>query len=149
MVALIGIPIWCIALSAGTAQVVLPAERITLGWRHTVEKTRWEEVYAASSDGVKIVEARIEAFGAGMEPPASAERRGRWWHYRPALPALRVVTLANSSFAAGYSVCWNDVCRPLNSLLPRGRQVAITSEHCRADPPRRVNAATNIGPAGD
>ncbi|HEX6004380.1 MAG TPA: DUF1850 domain-containing protein [Burkholderiales bacterium] len=149
MVALIDIPTWCIALAAGASQVILPAPKITLGWTHTVERTRWEEDYAASAGGVKILEARIEAFGAGMEPPASAVRRGKWWHYRPALPTLREVSLANSSFAGGYSVCWNGACRPLNSIVPGGRQVAISARRCTSDPPQHLNAAADIGAAGD
>src|SRR3546814_11278715 len=71
-------PAACIALVAGAAVVVLPTPTITLAWMHTVEKTRWEEDYLASTAGVAITEARIEAIGAGMEPPASAIREGRW-----------------------------------------------------------------------
>jgi hypothetical protein len=65
---------WCITLAAAAGFVVLPTQSVTLNWLHTVEKTTWEEDYAASAAGVTITEARIEAFGAGMEPPASAVR---------------------------------------------------------------------------
>src|SRR3546814_561729 len=105
----------CIALLAGTIFVVLPTQTMTLIWTHTVEKTRWEEDYSASAEGIVITEVRIEAIGAGMEPPASAIREGRWWRYRPSLPTLASVELANSNFAEGYSLCWNHKCRALRS----------------------------------
>lgn len=120
----------CIALIAGTALVILPTHTITLGWMHTVEKTQWEEEYLATADGVTIVEARIEALGAGMEPPRSAIWDGKWWRYRPSLPSLASVELANSTFAAGYSVCWSSGCQPLAAILPQGKQISIVALKC-------------------
>lgn len=122
----------CIALAAGASLVVLPSQTMTLTWTHTVEKTSWEEDYAASADGLAIVEARIEAVGAGMEPPASAVRNGRWWHYHPRLPRLSSVDLANSTFGGGYTVCWDSQCRPLDSIMPRGENVSIITSDCSA-----------------
>jgi hypothetical protein len=123
----------CITLAAAAALIVLPTQTLTLSWVHTVEKTTWEEDYAASADGVAITEARIEAFGAGMEPPASAVREGRWWRYRPSLPRMASVDLANSAFADGYMLCWNSTCRPLGSIVAHGEPVSITSSLCAED----------------
>jgi hypothetical protein len=120
---------WCITLAAAAAFVVLPTQSVTLSWLHTVEKTTWEEDYAASAAGVTITEARIEAFGAGMEPPASAVRDGRWWRYRPSVARMSV-DLANSAFGGGYTICWNSTCRPLASIVARGEPVSITSSPC-------------------
>ncbi len=120
----------CIALAVGTALEVLPTQRVTLGWTHTVEQTRWEEDYSASAHGLSITEARIESVGAGMEPPSSAVRTGKWWSYRPSLSTADRVTLANSSFATGYSICWNGACRPLAAIVPRDQSVAITTARC-------------------
>lgn len=129
----------CIVLVAGAAIVVLPTPTITLAWTHTVEKTRWEEDYVASIEGVAITEARIEAIGAGMEPPASAIREGRWWRYKPSLPILPSVVLANSTFADGYSLCWSTECRPLAVIAPQGEQVAIGASECtQAVPPAKM-----------
>src|SRR3546814_13153104 len=102
---------------------------MTVTWTHTVEKTRWEEDYSASAEGIVIMEARIEAIGAGMEPPASAIREGRWWWYKPSLPVLPSVVLANSTFADGYSLCWSTECRPLAVIAPQGEQIGRAS--CR------------------
>ena len=130
---------WCITLAAA-ALVVLPTQSATLSWLHTVEKTTWEEDYAASAAGVTITEARIEAFGAGMEAPASAVRDGRWWRYRPSV-LRESVDLANSAFGDGYTICWNSTCRPLASIVARGEPVSITSSPCtdaRASFPARL-----------
>ena len=125
----------CIALVAGAALVVLPIPEVTLSWTHTVEKSDWEEDYFASAGSVVLIEARIEAIGAGMEPPSSAVREGRWWRYRPSLPPIPAVKLANSTFAGGYSLCWKSGCRPLASLVPQGTQVSITAADCTAAVP--------------
>ena len=120
----------CIALVTATVAVVLPTQTITLGWMHTVEKTRWEEDYLATADGVTITEGRIEALGAGMEPPHSAVWDGRWWRYRPTLPKLSSVDLANSTFAGGYSICWGSECQPLAAIAPQGMRVSIAASKC-------------------
>ncbi|HEX2257136.1 MAG TPA: DUF1850 domain-containing protein [Afifellaceae bacterium] len=120
----------CIALAAGAAFVVLPTSAATLTWTHTVENTGWEEDYSASADGLTLTEARIEAIGAGMEPPSSAVREGGWWRYRPSLPPLPAIQLANSIFAGGYSLCWNAECRPLASVVPQGERVSIVAADC-------------------
>jgi hypothetical protein len=125
----------CIALVAGASLAVLPTRTITLSWAHTVEKTRWEEDYVASARGIAITEARIEAIGAGMEPPPSAVREGGWWRYRPSLPNLPSVDLANSTFAGGYALCWNSKCRPLASVVPQGQPVSIVASSCATDHP--------------
>jgi len=126
----------CIALLAGTTSVVLPTQDMTLIWTHTVERTGWEEDYSASAQGILITEARIEAIGAGMEPPPSAVREGRWWRYHPSLPRLPSVDLANSTFAGGYTICWDSRCRSLGSIIPQGEQVSIVASEC-TDPTRR------------
>src|SRR5690606_34233299 len=132
-------PSACIALVAGAAVVVLPTPTMTLAWTHTVEQTRWEEDYLASAAGVTITEARIEAVGAGMEPPASAVRDGGWWRYEPPLPVLPSVVLANSTLAERYSLCWSTGCRPLAAIAPRGQRVAITAAECpRAEAPAQT-----------
>src|SRR3546814_5687584 len=97
-------PAACIALVAGAAVVVLPTPTITLAWMHTVEKTRWEEDYLASTAGVAITEARIEAIDAGMEPPASAIREGRWWRYKPSLRSAEHTSELQSLMRIPYAV---------------------------------------------
>lgn len=122
----------CIALMAGGAAIVLPTETVTLGWTHSVEQTRWEEDYVASREGLLLLEARIETIGAGMQPPPSAVWQEGWWSYRPVLAPLPSITLANSSYAAGYSLCWDGQCHPLASLVPLGERATLTASTCSA-----------------
>src|SRR3546814_13050083 len=123
----------------GGAVGLRPTPSRTVAGRHTVEKTRGEEDCVAATAGVAITESRIEAIGAGREPPASAIREGRWWRYKPSLPVLPSVVLANSTFADGYSLCWSTECRPLAVIAPQGEQVAITASECtRAVPPTKM-----------
>ncbi|HRP75049.1 MAG TPA: DUF1850 domain-containing protein [Rhodocyclaceae bacterium] len=120
----------CVAVLAGSVLEVLPTDRVTLTWRHSVEGTHWEEDYVATGDGLELVAARIEGTGAGMEPPASAIFIDGWWRYRPDLPALRRVELANSEFVAGYSLCRVSDCRPLASIVAQGTNAALTTARC-------------------
>jgi len=122
----------CIALAAGALLEVLPAQAVTLGWVHTVERTAWEEDYLASDRGLIVSEARIESTGAGMEPPSFAVWSAGRWRYRPSLPAFESVTLANSSYAPGYRICWRSQCHALASLVPKGVPVTITTAECGA-----------------
>ncbi len=121
---------FCIAVLAANVFEVLPVDRVTLVWQHSVEATRWEEEYLATKGGLQIVSARIEAPGAGMEPPARAVREDGVWRYRPELPLLDRVELANSTFAAGYSLCSGSACRPLASIVPQGTQAALATAPC-------------------
>jgi hypothetical protein len=122
----------CIALSAGTATLVLPTKTITLSWVHSVEQTPWEEDYTIEQNDLFLEEARIKRSGAGMDPPGEAIWRDGWWHYRPSINSLREVLLANSSFAGGYTVCWNSECHLLNTLLPAATPVRLFAADCDA-----------------
>ena len=53
-----------ICLATGALAVTLGRGEITLGWRHSVQKTLWEEVWRETPKGLEIVEARIESSGA-------------------------------------------------------------------------------------
>ncbi|HZP79084.1 MAG TPA: DUF1850 domain-containing protein [Pseudolabrys sp.] len=123
----------CIAFAAGSATVVLPTDKITLSWVHTVERTPWEEDYAIENGALVIKEARVKRSGAGMDPPDDATWHDGWWHYRPSIGPLPEVLLANSPFAAGYTICWGGRCRPLNELTPVSTQVKLFATHCETE----------------
>jgi hypothetical protein len=121
----------CMAVLVGTVIHALPTDRITLSWTHTVEKTRWEEDYRVVGRALMIEEARVEGSGAGMDPPGDAIWSSGWWRYRPSIGLLEEVTLANSEFARGYTICWANTCRLLHELAPRGEFVKVVSKPCR------------------
>ena len=122
----------CIALMTSATTVVLPTDRITLSWNHTVERVPWEEDYAIKNAALVILEARVKRSGAGMEPPSGSIWREGWWHYTPSLGRLPEVILANSAFADGYSICWNFKCRAMNDLVPANGFVKLAPAQCSA-----------------
>ncbi|HEX8011289.1 MAG TPA: DUF1850 domain-containing protein [Casimicrobiaceae bacterium] len=88
----------------------------TLAWKHSVENTRWEERYQSDGAALRLVEARIQGFGAGMEPPPGARFVDGWWAWRPALEPLPELRLTHSSYTSDYTICWNKRCSALAKL---------------------------------
>ncbi len=109
----------------------LPTSEFTLAWEHSVEKTRWEERYVTEGDRLRLAEARIQGFGAGMEPPAGARLVDGWWTWRPALEPLRELRLTRSSYTKDYRLCWSDRCATLGELTGKtGDGDAVTLAPC-------------------
>jgi hypothetical protein len=105
-------------LAAGTL-VRLGTVALTLAWTHSIEKTRWEEDYRATPAGIVVTQDRIQATGAGMEPPPDATFDGKWWRYKPALPPQRQVVLRRSGATADWQVCIRGACKPMGDYLPK------------------------------
>jgi hypothetical protein len=106
----------CLAASALSA--TLAVHSFTLAWTHSIERVRWEEDWRVEGRQLAMVAARIQGFGAGMEPPAGAVLRDGYFHYRPAVAPLDQLTLAHSPYTRGYEFCTDGNCRPLADLLP-------------------------------
>jgi len=111
-----------LCISVGAQFIALPAREFTLRWRHTVEKTLWEEDYVVAGDWLLLSRARIRGSGAGMDPPAGAVKDGDAWSYRPEGRWHRAVELARSEFGDDYELCAAQACRPIGELI-RGRGV--------------------------
>lgn len=111
-------------LVAGVVQATLAGPEVVLGWTHSVQKTRWEERYRIEAQGLRLVEARVEGSGAGMEPPLEAQRDGTGWRWKPDLfvPAL---TLAASRHGGDYRICDASGCRPLREIVPDDAPVEL------------------------
>src|ERR1051325_1468133 len=103
-------------LAAGVLRASLSAPEFTLSWEHSVEKTRWEERYVVDEKRLRLVEARIQGLGAGMEPPAGARFAAGWWTWRPALEPLSALRLTRSSYTNDYTLCWSHRCSKLSAL---------------------------------
>jgi hypothetical protein len=104
-------------LVAGALRAVVPAQDFTVAWTHSVQKTRWEERYRVDGERLRLVEARIQGSGAGMDPPPDAVFRDGWWTWQPALPALPELRLTLSSYTRGYDLCWDGRCHSLRRLV--------------------------------
>lgn len=107
-----------LCLAAGALVAALGTGEITLGWRHSVQKTLWEEVWRETPAGLEIVEARVEGSGAGMDPPDGAKLVNGFWRWRPALPPLKEVVLRRSGATADWRICTASSCRPMGDYLP-------------------------------
>jgi hypothetical protein len=125
---------------AGALRATLPATELTVGWDHSVEKTRWEERYRIDGTTLRLLEARIQGSGAGMEPPPQARLRNGWWTWHPAGQLFPQLRLTLSSYARDYDLCWRERCQTLRSL------VASTASGVRPSTTRepRPHDATDI-----
>ena len=106
----------CLGL-AGAIWAEIPITDFTLAWRHSVEKTRWEEDYRVTPAGLVLGEARIKGSGAGMEIPDGAERRDGSWHYRVERPPLQPLRLGRTPEAGDYELCFAGLCHTLGEWL--------------------------------
>ncbi|SEG82962.1 DUF1850 domain-containing protein [Bosea lathyri] len=107
-----------LCLAAGMLVVALGGDEITLRWRHSVQKTLWEEVWRDTPGGIRLIEARVEGSGAGMDPPDGARLVDGFWRWTPALPAQREVVMRRSGATADWQVCIAGACRAMGSYLP-------------------------------
>ncbi len=107
-----------ICLAAGALMISLGSGEITLSWRHSVQKSLWEELWRETPEGLVIIEARIQGSGAGMDPPDGAKLVDGFWRWKPALPALPEVVMRRSGATGDWRVCADGRCRALDELLP-------------------------------
>ena len=112
---------------AGGAMVKIAVTAFTLGWSHTVQKSRWEEVWRIDGDRLVLLEARIQGSGAGMEPPPEARLKGGWYRWKPVAAPQPSLSLALSREGGDWDLCLGRAgCAPLGGWLPeRSDQVLL------------------------
>ena len=113
-----------ICIAAAGVVTALAIQSFTLAWTHSIEKIRWEEDYRVEGPSLRLVEARVQGSGAGMEPPADSRFENGVWHYDPHLPPLPELRLTLSTYTAGYELCTAHRCRPLTTWVPVRQGVA-------------------------
>jgi len=107
-----------LCLAAGALVAALGSDEITLRWRHSVQKTLWEEVWRETPAGLVLAEARIQGSGAGMDPPDGARLIDGFWRWTPTLPPQREIVMRRSGATADWQVCIVGRCRPMTDHLP-------------------------------
>lgn len=117
-------------LVAGVVRATLATDAFTLAWQHSVEKTRWEEDYRVEAGSLVLIQSRVAAFGAGMEPPAGARLVDGMWHWRPDLAPLHEIRVTSSPFTADYRVCWHGACHPLREIVRSDGVEVVTVMPC-------------------
>ena len=111
----------CLAL-AGAAAVLasVPAERFTLSWTHSVERTEWREEWRIADGGLVLDTARVKGGGAGVEPPPDARVEDGWIVWHPAVPPQPLIVLAASAHTDDHRLCVGAVCRSLHAWVGDG-----------------------------
>jgi hypothetical protein len=122
-------------LVAGVVRAALPTDEFTLGWRHSVEKTLWQETYRIDGDRLLLTRARIQGPGAGMEPPGGAVLRGGWWTWRPAPHSIAALPLTQSTYTSDWTLCWKNRCRTLATLVPPAAEGTVVDVVACERPP--------------
>lgn len=118
-------------LLAAGATIRLGTAALTLAWTHSIEKTRWEEDYRATSAGIVVTQDRIQGTGAGMEPPSDAKFDGKWWRYTPRVAAQPSIILRRSGATPGdWQVCIGPRCKPMAAYLPDKDADPVTLTIC-------------------
>jgi hypothetical protein len=97
-----------LCITSGGTTTVVPAERFTLAWEHSVEKVLWEEDYRIAGGWIYMTGARIRGSGAGMEPPDGAVLFRGAWHFRGEVRWFREILLAGSEFGGEYRLRVDD-----------------------------------------
>jgi hypothetical protein len=105
-----------VCLAAGGAVKALQVAAFTLAWTHSVQKTAWQEDWIVADGALRVVAARIQSSGAGMDPPPEAKLVDGWWTWRPDRAPLPEIVLANSGEAGEWRICANG-CRTLAEIL--------------------------------
>ncbi|HYD65244.1 DUF1850 domain-containing protein [Azospirillum sp.] len=109
----------CVALVGGALLATIPAERFSLSWTHSVEKTEWREDWRIDGGRLVLARAWIKSTGAGMEPPDGARLEDGWWTWTPALAPQPRMILAASDHTADHTLCAAGSCRLLHAWFDR------------------------------
>lgn len=97
----------------------LPAEKITLSWTHSIERTGWQETWFVAQGGFLAGEARIKTGGSGMEPPEGSTLRAGWYYYTPEIGPVPEIVIPDSDFTAPMEICVDGRCSRLSRLARR------------------------------
>ena len=102
---------------AGALRAALPTTELTLAWMHSVEKTRWEERYQVDGERLRLVVARVQGSGAGIDPPTDAVLSDGYWTWHPGAAPYAELRLTLSPYTPDYELCWRGRCATLRQLV--------------------------------
>ena len=112
-------------LVAGALRASIPAQELTLAWTHSVEKSRWEELYRIAGKRLVLDRARVQGSGAGMDPAPDAKLDGGWWVWYPEHASFDALHLTLSPYTHDYDLCWAGHCKPLHTLVGMSTAAAV------------------------
>jgi len=108
----------CLSI-AGVIVSVWPHAQFTLGWTHSIEKTRIEETWQIDTLRNRLVlnEQRLSGSGAGFDPPDHARLINGRWVADGRGRSVERLRLTRSSYAGDWELCSAARCQPIESLL--------------------------------
>ena len=110
----------------GAKTLMIATSAFTLSWAHSVQKTLWEERWRVEQGGLRIVGARVEGSGAGMEAGEGATFDGRFWSWKPNLPLLPELLLRRSdAVPQGWRLCAAGKCRAVGDIGETADVIAL------------------------
>jgi hypothetical protein len=101
-----------LCLAAAGLALEIEAASFTLSWRHTIEKTLWEEEWRVEDDMLVLARARIEGSGAGMDPSPQAQLEGGFYVWEPSLKRDSLL-LRRDPHAGDWTLCATGRCSVL------------------------------------
>jgi hypothetical protein len=107
-----------LCLAAASLAIEVAASTFTLSWRHTIEKTLWQETWRVEADRLVLAEARIEGSGAGMEPPPEARLEAGAYVWEPN-EARASIVLRRYPGAGDWRLCAAGRCDDLGDWMGR------------------------------
>ena len=123
-----------LCLASGGFIKVIAIGAFTLSWMHSVEKTTWEEDWVVQEKTIKLVSARVQGTGAGMEIPEGAVHEGKWYRWTPTLKPLKSLTLDRSNATTDWQICVTQGCTSLGNLV--GEEAEKVELSACSRPPR-------------
>jgi hypothetical protein len=108
----------CLSI-AGVIVSVWPHAQFALGWTHSIEKTRIEELWQVDPVRSRLVlkEQRLSGSGAGFDPPEHARLTNGRWVTEGRGRSVERLRLARSGHAGDWELCSASHCQPIESLL--------------------------------
>src|SRR5574337_1052158 len=117
----------CLSAAGTIVKTYAGVVAFTLAWTHSVQKTEWEEDWRIDDGRLRIVEARVQGTGAGMEPPPESRFDGRYWRWTPSTPPMSQVVLRRSGATADWRLCVEGQCHPLGDAVPKDADPIVLS----------------------
>lgn len=121
-----------ICLAAAGVMVSLGTSALTLSWKHSVEKTLWEEDWRETPTGLANTAVRVRGSGAGMEPAVDARLVDGAWTWTPAIRPMQQVILRRSGATEDWSICISGRCTPAGAYI--GSADPVSMQRCGGVP---------------
>ena len=117
-----------LCILSGAKLTTVAASLFTLSWTHSVEKIEWHEKWGLMNSHLKMIEARMQGSGAGMDPPEGSIFSDGWWIYSPKEFKIKELLLSTSNTQIeNWKICYNGTCK----ILKKNQEKPIKIFPCK------------------